>query len=505
MSGRQRGMTRSRKVWLGLLGMGLWLGAGCADTTESGQGNKPTSESDLRSSKTSLLRADSCGDLLTKIQDDAIAKLDLAVAQAKDRYQSGGKDWPGGESGGDGADFGGVVPPRGQAPSPTAPGAGAPVGPGGGAVGGVAGGTAGGTVGGGGSNGPVSDPSESGGGAPPADSGDSKNPIGSSDTNTQVEGVDEADFIKLVDSGKGMFLLHGNTLLKLKTYPAEALSLEAPQLKIEGAPSELFVTDEGHAVIFSSVGGYQFGGDLLGTQGGKPVGDICTPEFCGGGGYGGNAIKITLADVSGSELKVLRELYYEGAYVSSRRIDDVVRVVLQGHSSYSGLFRPEVDVSDPWGRPYPESEVNAQLDQWRERVAASIRDTELNDWVPVAKEAKGGKLVNVDPQCDSFYVPRPGLSDSGIVHVLSLDASKADAPVGGITVMGQASTIYSSLDRLVLAQPDYRWLGDGLGDVGFLDEQRTSLHVFALSQADTKYLASGFVAGHLPNFNPQFG
>ncbi|HEX6239245.1 MAG TPA: beta-propeller domain-containing protein, partial [Polyangiales bacterium] len=58
---------------------------------------------------------------------------------------------------------------------------------------------------------------------------------------------------------------------------------------------------------------------------------------------------------------------------------------------------------------------------------------------------------------------------------------------------------------LVLAQPDYRWMGDGLGDVGFLDEQRTSLHVFALSQTDTKYLASGFVAGHLPNFNPQFG
>lgn len=478
-------------AWRRWIGAGLLLGGtACSGSDNPGADSGPgaTPSDQLRTSDTSLLRADSCADLLTKIQDDAIAKLDLALELAKTRYaqkgdvrhsvddavDAGSTAVGGGVVGGGGTSAPGAVTVDEGVPAlPPRASAGAD----------------------GSANSAGSGTSASGAtqGAGPQEI------LGASDTNTQVEGVDEADFVKLVDSGKGMFLLHGNTLLRLKTYPPEDLSIEAPRLEIEGSPSELFVTDDGRAVIFSSVYGY--GG--FGGPGGiayPAVGVPCGPEFCGG--YAGNITKITLADVSGESLTTLRELYFQGGYVSSRRYGDVVRVVLQSYGAYSGLYEPDVDAYDAWGRPYPKEEVFAQLAQWRERVASSIRNTELTDWVPVAKEAKDKQLVDVAPDCDAYFVPQPGLAEGGLVHVLSLDTSKDDAPLGGVTIMGQASTVYSNLDRLVLAQPDYRFSSS---DFGFIDQQRTSLHVFGLSGSDTTYLASGWVSGQLPRQNQQFG
>ncbi len=525
---------------LSALSAGLLLAmAGCvADSPDSGGKERPTSDTQLRSSKTSLSRASSCGDLLEKIQDDAIAKLDLSVARAKQNWEQESK----GSSGG-GTDFGGAsesddAPRRPQpgpvfdagvavgapiaattpttsapAPNPAPPGAliGGGVGgvTGGGAFAG-AGGTAAGTsnttsqgtapgapvLGGGAERDPSGEEGK------PVDSGD---PIGTSGTNTQVKDVDEADFMKLVDSGRGLFLLHGNSLRKLKSFPPEQLSLEPPELKIEGSPSELFVTDEGRAVIFSSVWGYSnFGGVLV--DGAKPV-EPCAFGPCAGGSYVGDGqlIKITVADVSGDKLTAVRELYYQGSYVSSRRYDQIVRVIVQSENSFDNLFSPEVDGYDPWGRPYEPEVIDEQLEQWRDRIATSVRNTTLADWIPAAKELKDGKLVDIAPGCDSYFVPQPGFANSGLVQVLSLDVSKNDSELGGVSVVGRASTVYSNVDRLVLAQPDYRWDNDGRGDFGFIDEQRTTLHTFALDAAKTTYLASGWVFGHLPLNNQQFG
>lgn len=500
------------------MGAGLLLGAaGCTeldpqtDPDTAMQGQEPRTGTDLKSSKTALQQAEDCPDLLTKIQDDALAKLDLVVAQRKEeieQYLENPSGAPGGVVGGfGGADFGGVVRGVGGAPVPAAgPVVATPGGVvgGGGLFAGGAGSAPAGGINAGAPSGqtssgdvaaPVAPPGLNGGSAE-NDGHGSHDPTGASDTNTQVEGVDEADFVKLVDNGKGMFLLHGSSLRRLTTFPAEALALESSELKIEGSPSELFVTEDGTAVVFSSVWGY-----------GHPPNDAarssgyCTPSWCG---FGGSFTKITVADVAGATPKALREIYYRGNYVSSRRYGDVVRVVLQGYSSYSDLYAPDVDWSDAWGRPYEREQIEEQLDQWRERTASSIRNTTLADWLPVVQEVKDGQLVDVEPACGSYFVPQPGIAEYGLTHVLSIDVSDAEAAVGGVTVIGQANTVYSSLDRLVLAQPDYRWLA-GAGTFGFIEQQRTTLHMFGLEAERTAYLASGWVTGHLPTNNQQFG
>jgi len=439
----------------------------------------------------SLSAAVDCTDLLTQIQDDAIAKLKIQVELYKKRPPTGGVMTPGGvRPGGIGfADAGVASGPREEfasddddssdsAPAPTSPQA-----PGGGNSAGLG----------------SADSAATGGKGSSA-------PTGASDTNKQVDNVDEADFVKVVETGKRIYILHGNTLQKLDAWPAAQTKLAGKPLTVEGSPTEMFVTDAGKAVIFSSVYGYSQGG---GSYPGKGpfAGDIaCSPEFGCGGGYGGSTLKITVVDLAGDP-KTERELYYEGNYVSSRRYgaanSDVVRTVVQSYSRYNGLYAPDIEWNDAWGRPYDQEDIDSQLAEWEKRTTGSIRKTKLNEWIPVGKEVVAGKLVDIEPDCDSYFVPEPGLSDYGLTTVVTLDLSKPSTPVGGVTIVGASSTVYSNASQLVLAQPDYRW--SSLGDFGITDGQQTALHVFTLAGADTKYTASGWVPGNLPTRNPQFG
>jgi Beta propeller domain len=464
---------------------------GCADDSGTSAGT-PTQAGvfdpvKLRDNElVALRRSKDCPDLLTQVQDDAIAKLALAVERfRKSGYVApgGSVTVPGGGAIGVGfADAGAAFLPPSAQPS-AGEASGAPESP----VSGVDSANGGVTSGGAGSS---PSPGSAGGGkdtgATPTDT------TTASDTNTQVEGVDEADFVKVVDNGKAMFLLHGQSLRKLTTWPPEDLALAGEALAIEGQPSEMFVTEGGVAVVFSSVS--------LAQPDAAPVGvakDVCTPFFCRGS-YGAWT-KITVVDVSGTRPSVQRELYYQGAYTSSRRHGDVVRVVLGASAPYGDLFTPRVDTVDAFGNAYDEVTLEEQLLDWQERSEVSIRKTELANWLPLVKEKKGGALVDVAPTCDTYFTPSAGVTDYGLTHVLSLDTSKPTADVGGVTILGSTSTVYASADALLLAQPDYRFA------FGFVPEERTALHLFALDAADTRYSASGGVRGLLPAFNPQFG
>ncbi|MET0342513.1 MAG: beta-propeller domain-containing protein [Polyangiales bacterium] len=375
-----------------------------------------------------------CAGLLGQLKDDAIAKLHMTVEQARPGQQGGGAPSVESDSDESLSDVPRTAAPR--APS---------------ANGGIA-----------------SRPSTS--------------PTSASTTNTQVAGVDEADFVKVVDNGKAMFLLHGSTLRRLRSWPPAETDLVGKALLIEGTPSEMFVTDAGRAVVFSTVSGY-------------------------GGSRGGRTLKITVADVSGTDPKAERELYFEGAYVSSRRYhdqgSDLVRVVVSASLKYGGVNLPGIQYTDPWGRRYDDKEINAQLDDWERRVGTAIRDTTLTHWLPDAYEVRDGKLARLPPNCEGnamYFVPPVGVAAYGVTQLLSIDVSSAGQPVRGINVLGGSSIVYSNEKRMVLAQPDYRWSRHGGPN-----REQTALHVFDLDGALTKYAASGWVPGRLPVANAQFG
>ncbi|MET0342512.1 MAG: beta-propeller domain-containing protein [Polyangiales bacterium] len=446
-------------MWRRLVGAGLLLGTlGCGDDDpqpSDGLEGPPIPATSLRAS---LARASDCDDLLRKVQDDAIAKAKLAAQRAKSDAVRG---VIGGRGPGAALDAGSSIP------TPTT------------GVGGVGGFD-------------DRDEAEIGG-----DGNTTGGPTTASGTNNQVAEVDEADYLKVVESGKGIFVLHGSTLRKLKTWPASETALVGEALTIEGTPSEMFVTDAGKAVVFSTV---------YGAESGRPTPADCTGIGCGSSYYA-SAVKITVANVAGATPVVERELYYDANYVSARRhadgTHDVVRTVLQASSKFSGLFAPEYDAYDAWGRVYAADVIAAQLDAWLARTITDIRSTTLDDWLPGAREKKGGAFTAIAPACGDYFVPLAGVADYGLTRIVTFDVGSPSAPLGGVTIHGATSPVYASANTLVLAQPDYRW-GAGF-DFGVAPSQQTALHTFALSTTATDYRASGWVQGQLPLRNPQFG
>ena len=398
-----------------------------------------------------LSQADSCDDLLGKIQADAIAKVDQQVIDALKTFDNGGSAGsPGGQDAG--LDFGGSAGNGG-----------------GGGAGGFGGSAPPGVPGNGGNEGGA------GRGGVPADH---------SDTTTQVEGVDEADIVKT--DGQHIFMLHGSALLVVDAWPASNLAIN-DTIRIEGEPSEMFVHD-GSALIYSTVYGYSES-----NANDYPYRD-CWGGGCGYYGYGSPFTKITQIDLSASTPSVTRELYIEGSYVSSRRHDTAVRSVVQGGFKAPTLYSPQVEYVDAWGRRHERSVIETQLTAWRDRTVAGIQNTILSDWLPVEQQRVNGVLENAPQRCRDFYAPAPGATDYGLTNIVTLDLDDTDGALHGALVLGNTGTVYANADAIVLGQPQY-WY-DANTD---LDGERTRLHRFDLDGGETRYVASGFVSGSLLN------
>lgn len=413
-------------------------------------GTATSSDQPIGSQRVELTKAADCNQLLTLLRGDAKAKVQKV---ADKMLQEGPTQYPYYSGGGGISGAGGFGASAGAAGS-------------GGAGGGAAGGA----------------------GAP----------SGHSETNTQVAGVDEADIVKT--DGEHIYLLHGEELYVLDSWPAQSLAIEK-SVGIEGTPYEMFV-DDGKAVVFSRVyveDGSNAGG---GGAGGLP------PSY-----YYGNFTKITVLDVAGAQPAVLRESYVEGSYESSRRHDDSVRAVI------SGGFKapPELyDTSFMWddygqygyyggyGAAAGGGGSPPQLDlvkwqkaviAWRDTALAAIDATPLEAWLPREAERKNGQLAWTAPACSKFYAPGPGASDDGVTQVVSLDLAQLDAPLGGATILGNASEVYANHSVMVLSHNV--WNGGGMLSEPMPVDQ-TVLHEFDISSAGKiAYTGSGKIDGHV--------
>lgn len=304
------------------------------------------------------------------------------------------------------------------------------------------------------------------------------------DTNVQEEGVDEADIVET--DGQRIYLLHGDEFVVLDAWPPAEAALES-NLKIEGYPSAMFV-DGARAVVFSTVlddGRFGGEGECHFIGGPEPfvdvalVGDVepCRPSL----------VKTTVLDLSAAPT-VVREIYTEGYYTAARRHGDVVRAVVQGGHGlptsipdfYARLYAGEF--------PATEAEYFALVDEWEQDAIAALASLTLDDWLPRQFEVRGGQLEEVPPLCSAVYLPDVGQTQHGMTRVVGLDMTRDDVPFVDTLVVGGASTVYASLDNLVLAQPD--WNADDEGD-------RTAVHVFGAGAGTlaTDYLGSGFVPG----------
>lgn len=416
--------------------------------------------------KLQLTRSDSCADLLERIQTGLVVPLAERAKQLRDPATANG---PGGYPGKGYPTVG--VPQPGSGGGFMNDGAVAPTAPS--SAQGQA--SASGDVA---APAPASNPgTPANGAASPSDPSARPSPEqggGFSNTTVQIKDVDEADIVKA--EGDRIYLLHGGSLFVLQGWPASSTSILGSML-VEGEPTEMFVRD-GKAVVFSRV--YLDPTALPGAR-------LSQPGYY----YGYGSTKVTVLDVSAREPSVLRESYLEGDYVSARRHDGLVRAVVQNGFKVPQIGNPYIEYVDAFGHAYPQEDIDAQVDDWLDRTARSIQNSEITDWLPREYSKVNGRMLAEEPRCADYYSPAPGLTESGVTSVVALDLDDVSAPFSGATILGRAERVYSNEDAVLVTQTDYRYqLVQG-------STQQTVIHRFDIDGNATSYVASGAIAGSI--------
>lgn len=435
----------------------------------------------LAEAEASLFRAESCGDLETRLKDDARARIDrqmdayiLLAEQYEDDWDA---FWGGGTSDGDFAegDMGndGGWDEGGDMAAATS---GSGTGPGGGPTAG-----AGDDAGGRGEE-----------NAPPDHSG----------TNNQVEGVDEADIVKT--DGERLYVLSGTSFSIVQAWPASALAVEQ-SLGLEGSPIEMFV-EGGKAVIFAQIDGtsiyeaagveprapYYGGG--YDRPGGGWAGDDCWDCY----GPQNTLTQVLVLDLAGGAPTVESEYFFEGSYLSSRRVGEAVRIILNG-----GAHAPAIDEfpSCDGGCDSADAWIEA-VEAARSRAHAKIAAASLADFLSVRFQRESGVVSVLDADCTGHWVPTAGTSEYGLTQIETLDLGAPGQVPAHTAIVGMAQTVYANESALVLAGTSYdtsRFIGQAVATSEPVVLNSSYLHRFDLD-ADPRepiYTGSTAVPGYL--------
>ncbi|MEO1270805.1 MAG: beta-propeller domain-containing protein [Myxococcota bacterium] len=313
-----------------------------------------------------------------------------------------------------------------------------------------------------------------------------------STTNNQEDGVDEADILKV--DGDYVYALHGSALVIVEALRDENVrtinsARQVSWTQIEGQPFEMFVAGDRALIMLRT--------NHSEVQGTFSTSNEDVPERADDF----KLVKAALYDITDrSAPKLMRELFVEGDYLSSRRIGDRSYIVTKAM-----LDGPPIDDT-------PSSDAT-----WLSRREAAINNAKLSDWIPyyydVRYDAAGNTTLEASNcSCDDTYAAPSGEGDDALA-VYSISLESGDSSIETTTIIGDGATVYSSRKSLVVALTNYAELT--YGDAGrptftggpATDEdpqnstgQVTTLHHFELSDSGkVRYDASGQVDGWILN------
>jgi uncharacterized secreted protein with C-terminal beta-propeller domain len=302
-----------------------------------------------------------------------------------------------------------------------------------------------------------------------------------SGTNNQVDGVDEADFVKT--DGYHIYTLNGNRLHIMGVPQFGQLTAESVT-QIEGYPYQMLLdSTSNRAVVFSQI-------DVYDLPDGHPLKRLV--------GYTDNESsdwywrvkqlsKITVLDVTDRTApKLVRELYYEGWYQTARKVNDSIRVA--GYAT--------IDPAVIWGWWNVWDANHHDKDATKAWVRRRVNALQLSDFIPMiyVRTPDGHFTTNSlsDSSCRQFYRP----SDSharGITSIISFDLLHDNVTWDADHIVSNYSTVYSSTDTMVVAESAhdwwwYWWFQD--------DMDQLNVHAFDISTpGQTHYIGSGRVDG----------
>lgn len=301
-----------------------------------------------------------------------------------------------------------------------------------------------------------------------------------STTNTQVDGVDEADFVK--NDGGHVYVLSTDGLHVIDAWPAEDAH-EVAHVPLRGEPRRMFLAGD-KLLVYSRLNAGT-------TQ--APSAQGCTYGYdCRFTSEGGRTF-VQVFDVSDpANPAVVRAYEASGGYVSSRRVGPSVYTVVH---DYGVAAVPGVDLSlNADGPDALEQEYASK----RKAADAAIDELPAAYFLPWVRETDGeGNVESELTSCDRALAAASAKGES-FVSVLALDIGSPAVPSRTV-VAGKAGYVYASAGALYLSSDGV----DGTDDFGHTrcspSEDFSTVHKFSLDGLDTRYVGSAKVAGHVLN------
>ncbi len=314
------------------------------------------------------------------------------------------------------------------------------------------------------------------------DSGGRQEGVDFSGTNNQESGVDEADFVKT--DGFHVYALNGNEL-HIFGVPTFGMLVPTSATPVEGHARQLLIhKDANRAVVFSSI-------DVTQLPEGHPLREAV--GYQQGDGHDAwywrsrSVSKITVFDMTDrANLALLREVYFEGAYQTARKVDTSIRL-----ASYAAIDRPELW---SWYR-LVEQHGKAQT---KAIITAQIRALSLADLIPQLYVRNPDGSFRSDSlstsACRSFYRPTDSHA-RGISSIISFDLLGNSLAWDADHVVSNPAVFYASTDRIVLAESAHSWWWYSWFPQ---DPDQLNVHAFDISRpGKSQYVGSGRVEGML--------
>jgi uncharacterized secreted protein with C-terminal beta-propeller domain len=268
-----------------------------------------------------------------------------------------------------------------------------------------------------------------------------------STTNIQVEGVDEADIVK--SDGKYIYNFSKNRLIITEAYPIENAAILSKTELQNVTPQEMFIA--GNKLLLFGYSYEQYPEEKA----------IASGEYYPY--WRGNAVIARLYDISDrANPKVLKEIEFEGSYLTSRLI---------GENAYF--------VVNSWPRNWV------------------CEDGKEGCIIPLMVE--DGVEKKVAEATEIGYIPPMPASSFVTIASLNLETEEMQKE----TIAGSAENVYASMNSIYLA--GISWLPPETPIVGVVeriitgDREKTVINKFGLTEGKIGYVGQGEVPGHVLN------
>ncbi len=299
-----------------------------------------------------------------------------------------------------------------------------------------------------------------------------------STTNNQVEGVDEADFIK--NDNKYIYIVANGSLKIIDAYPGNAAKTLASVALTKGTPTKLLLGTD-RLVVYSSVGGSSTSST---NRGECTYGYQCVPTG------DGSATHITVFDITNRAAPaILRELDLSGSLIAARRIGDAVHSVI-----YDAPFEEKLRTLQQ--APYlPERCYDVRDDV--EKVAADLARVVDDKIAQIMALSDAGPSLKDGAAAIEPTFRASNLAGNSFVSIASFGISGAGLKAE--TVYGKPGFVYASSSALYMSIPHSQTEGDWYG--GNYSASASEVYKFAIgaSPSQTSYQASGIVKGTVLN------